>query len=283
MPPKILLTSCSGLILLVSINLSYTGCAVYPVKQTCLEDKLEWSLSKNHVEKMSNWYQQWSKAGAGVNYRVENPDEYIKDFNWVANWFERYFLYKFKETLLGVSFLIIFIYILYYLNNIRSKIETIKIDKLSKKSIKIISLITTILFIWFFKHPTLRYGGYYLLVTLIFIPVALLLARKRLFLKKNYLITILLIILSYSLFNIKNLNRIKDELRIVKNNNFPFFYSPNQSYEKRNIGKGVDVFIPKDFSGCWAIKTPCALSEKHISGRKLGKYKVIYNKNKLKN
>ena len=71
---------------------------------------------------MSNWYQQWSKAGAGVNYRVENPDEYIKDFNWVANWFERYFLYKFKETLLGVSFLIIFIYILYYLNNIRSKI-----------------------------------------------------------------------------------------------------------------------------------------------------------------
>ena len=183
-----------------------------------------------------------------------------------------------------MSFFIIFIYILYYLNNIRSKIETIKIDKLSKKSIKIISLITTILFIeWFLNHPALRYGGYYLLVTLIFIPVALLLARKRLFLKINYLITILLIILSYSLFNIKNLNRIKDELRIVKNNNFPFFYSPNQSYEKRNIGKGVDVFIPKDFSGCWAIKTPCALSEKHISGRKLGKYKVIYNKNKLKN
>jgi hypothetical protein len=77
---------------------------------------LEWSLSKKHVAMMNTWYQQWSKAGAGINYRVDDPKEYIKKFNWVSNWYERYFLYKFKETLLGMSFLIFLVFSLFHSN-----------------------------------------------------------------------------------------------------------------------------------------------------------------------
>jgi len=83
--PRVLLVSLTGMLLLISINISYTGCAIYPVKETCFEKKLEWSLKKDHVENMSQWYQQWSKAGAGINYRVENPKDYIKNLNWISN------------------------------------------------------------------------------------------------------------------------------------------------------------------------------------------------------
>ena len=88
--------------LLISINLAYTGCAIYPVKSTCLNNQLSWALEKEHVGMMHNWYQQWSKSGASSTYRIENPEEYIKGFNWVSNWYERYFLYKFKELILGL-------------------------------------------------------------------------------------------------------------------------------------------------------------------------------------
>lgn len=114
--PKTYIVSFAALFLLIGINISYTGCAIYPVKQTCFEKNISWSLSKDHVSKMNNWYQQWSKAGAGINYRVENPDEYIKKLNWLPNWYERYFLYKFKESLLGLLFLTILVFLIFYSN-----------------------------------------------------------------------------------------------------------------------------------------------------------------------
>ena len=49
--------------LLISVNIAYTGCAIYPVQSTCLSNQLSWALEKDHVAKMYNWYQQWSKSG----------------------------------------------------------------------------------------------------------------------------------------------------------------------------------------------------------------------------
>ena len=85
------------ILLLIAVNLAYTGCAIYPVKSTCLSNQLGWALEKDYVERMNNWLQQWSKSGASSTFRVENPEEYIKGFNWVSNWYERYYLYKFKS------------------------------------------------------------------------------------------------------------------------------------------------------------------------------------------
>jgi hypothetical protein len=54
---------------------------------------------------MNDWYEQWSKAGANPNFRVENPQEYIQYFNWVSNWFERIFFYKgFRFFIWNISF-----------------------------------------------------------------------------------------------------------------------------------------------------------------------------------
>ena len=274
--PKIVITSLSGIILLIIINTSYTGCMIYPIKQTCFENRLEWSLKKDHVENMSQWYQQWSKAGAGINYRVENPKEYIEKLNWLPNWYERYFLYKFKETLLGISFLVFLVLSLYLY---KVKKTFIKLSYESKRSIKIVGLISLILFIeWFFNHPALRYGGYFLLVTLIFIPFSVFLSKFGITTHNKKIITIFLILLSYSIFNIKNFTRIIEEKKIVLNNNFPYFYSPEQKFTTHDIGNNTKIYVPIDYSGCWAIKTPCIHFSGHVVGSQYGVYKVIKKK-----
>ena len=271
--PRTIFVSISGLLLLIFINISYTGCAIYPLKQTCFENKLEWSLKKDHVEKMSNWYQQWSKAGAGINYRVEDPKEYIKKLNWFPNWYEKYFLYKVKETLLGISFLALLVLSMYLF---KSTNNFIKLDINSKRSIKILSFVTILLFLeWFMNHPTLRYGGYHLLVISIFIPLSIFLAKKNIIYNNKKITTYFLMFLSYFLFNYKNLDRIYEEKNIVKNENFPFFYSPNQNFKVNNIGSDIKIYVPTDLRGCWAIKTPCIHHADHVLGDQLGPYKVI--------
>ena len=173
-----------SIFMLIIINITYTGCAVYPVKQTCLSKQLSWSLTKDHVTHMNKWYHQWSKAGAGVNYRIENPEIYIKNFNWVQNWHKRYFSYKGYETLQGLSILVLIILISFRGKN---KSPPDKKDRNFLLTIYVLSLI--LLFEWFYNHPAFRYGGYYLISTIFFIPVAAYLAKKKNFFfreKKNY-------------------------------------------------------------------------------------------------
>ena len=54
---------------------------------------------------MNNWYEQWSKAGATPNFRVDDPENYIKGFNWVSNWIDLYFFNKVSDFLAGLIFL----------------------------------------------------------------------------------------------------------------------------------------------------------------------------------
>jgi len=275
--PKVYLYSFIALTLLVSINVSYSGCALYPVKITCFENKLEWSISKELAEHQNNWYQQWSKSGAGINYRVQDPKEYIKNLNWVPNWYERYFKYKFKETLLGISFLLLLILIIFR----RKEFQKDNVDDLTKRSVLILFSTTFILFFeWFWRHPALRYGGYYLLVTLIFIPFSFFLSRYTFTFKEKYKTIFALIIISYSLFIVKNISRIKEEMNIVSNHQFPMFYSPAQETIPYNIGNNIFIHVPKNINdGCWLTKTPCIHHAEHVIGKFIGPYKVILRKN----
>ena len=261
------------ILLLISINLAYTGCVIYPVKLTCLSDQLSWALEKDHVEMMNNWYQQWAKSGASSTYRVENPEDYIKGFNWVSNWYERYFLYKFKELIAGLIVTIVLLLVLFRgpkKNNSSKQI---------KKSLLILFLITLILFFeWFYNHPALRYGGYYLFCIIVFIPVCYHLDQKKLFFKKKKKIIVSLICVSFLIFYLRNIQRINEEHNIVKENNFPLFYSPQQSFKKFELEYETNVYIPTDLSGCWAIKTPCVTSTNNIIvDKKLG-YKIFRKK-----
>ena len=58
------------------INFTNTGCLLYPVVLTCFEN-IQWALPLDHISKMNDWYELWSKAGANPNFRVQNPEQYI--------------------------------------------------------------------------------------------------------------------------------------------------------------------------------------------------------------
>ena len=207
-------------LILISINFMNTGCFVYPLAMTCNEN-LIWSISLSEVNYMNEWYQLWSKGGATPNYIVDNRADYISSFNWLNNWIDIYFFNKVTDFLLGLTFLIIIIFSLFFKKNLNFK---------SFFNIKIIILylILILLFVeWFYNHPSLRYGGYHLIALLIFIPLALFLDSKVKFdkvlsIKINVILLIILLV-----FSARNINRVSKEIKLYNYNIFE-----NASYNK---------------------------------------------------
>ena len=152
--------------------------------------------------------------------------------------------------------------------------------KRKNKTLLTLLLITlTLFFEWFYNHPALRYGGYYLFCIMVFIPVCLYLSQKKLIFIKKKKVIIYLILVSFIIFYSKNIERINEDLKIVKYNNFPLFFSPKQSYNKVELNHKTKVYIPINFSGCWAIKTPCVTGVDHVLvNKKLGY--IIFSKKK---
>jgi len=251
------------LILYFFINFSISGCFITLFKFTCA-DKLFWSTPIEVISHYNTWYELWAKSGASPNYRVSNPDEYIQFFNWLPNWINNYFFTKGTDVLSGIlSICICFIIFL-------------KKKKKFKNNSKYYSLylfIILIFFIWFYKHPDLRYGGYVLLASIFFLPLSFYLSKYKL---KNdnffYAITILIIIS----LNIRNAVRINDEFKrddpyIYKN--FPFFYINNVKYEKKIIQEDVVIYIVNK-EMCWATPSPCL--PRNINVKKTNGYNFFY-------
>ena len=280
---KIFAISIFTIFLITSVNTVYTGCLVYPVKQTCIEDSLSWSLSKKHVEKMNNHYQLWAKSGFGLSSTEMGmkPEKYITKFHWLPHWYKTYFQYKFKETLIVGGIIILFFIILFKKKNTNNtnnfnaflnfKISIFfKNFKIKNAGLSILYLIALALFIeWFYNRPALRYGGYFLLYIILFAPLAKYLSLKKFKLidKKKTIISI--VIFSLVVFNVRNVLRINKEFKIVPNNNFPFFYAPVQSAQEFTVTNSLNRFKKTEIKGtnaklykpntdgCWVVKTPC--------------------------
>ena len=157
--------------LILSINFINTGCLIYPINFLCFEN-FSWAIPKSEVIELNNWYEQWSKAGAGPNFRVEDPESYIKNFNWVENWFKLYFFTKVSDFLLGLIFLLILIYIIF---------RPYKKFKNKNRNTILVIFSVLILFIeWFVNHPSLRYGGYCLVASLVFVLISLKIEKTNL-------------------------------------------------------------------------------------------------------
>jgi len=190
-------------ILVVGSYFLNTGCLIYPVSFTCFEN-FSWAINKLEVIGVNNWYEQWSKAGAGPDYRVENPLEYISYFNWVGNWIDKYFFNKVSDFLLGI-FILLLIVNIFLFSSQKKKINFPKIRLL-------IFFLLLLLFEWFYNHPTLRYGGYCIIASIIFLFFAIRLNKYKL--DKNKLIKSFnaLILITIVIFLGRNLNRIINEV-----------------------------------------------------------------------
>ncbi len=184
-----------------------TGCILYPLAITCFEN-FSWSVGKESAEAMSLWYEQWSKAGANPNFRVDDPELYVQNFNWISNWVKMYFFTKVSDYILSLVVLTVLFILIF-----REKDKSLE-EKYNFKNIYFIYLI--LLAEWFFNHPALRYGGYGISSCLLFLAISDYLKNKEIFTKKVLVYSI--IVLSILLFNTRNIKRLTNEYQIYSYN-----------------------------------------------------------------
>ena len=189
------------LINILIVNFFNSGCLIYPVFFTCF-DNFSWSIPISEVLIMNDWYEQWAKAGANPNFRVDNSEEYIQKLNWFSNWFYEYFFTKVSDFLFGIIFIII-IFLIFFASS--------KKNKTNIKGNKSIYLVLLLLFMeWFYNHPSLRYGGYSLICLLFFLPISYYLSKSE-NIKRVKLKSIILICLTLIIFISRNIDRIINE------------------------------------------------------------------------
>ena len=177
--------------------------------------------------------------------------EYIKGINWVGNWIEKYFLEKFLDQLAILFFSFILIFVIF------KKFELKKIKSiLDKRILYFYSIILIIFFIWFFNHPTLRYGGYPIVFLTLSIPISFLffVCSNKKYIERKFKFFVLFIII---LFNLKNINRIDNEFNrndMFKFVNFPFYTIKEKEFKKNEFDSGLIIYSAHH---CWSTPTPC--------------------------
>jgi len=228
-----------------------------------------------------NWYEQWSKAGAGPNFRVNDSLNYIQGFNWVNNWIDRYFFYKLSDYLLGLALLSLIFLICF---KTKTKIKNnLTISK--KKDFTVLFLfLTSLISLWFIKNPDLRYGGGFAIIALfIFIPICFILSSSdNNFLNKKSII-FSLIIFSFLVFFNRNIYRIYKEYVKYDYNPFlnPYYQIDKNEYEavSANIKK-----IIEDFNKCKLDKqndcsnTSLKFDSVPIGIKEFSNYSIFYKK-----
>ena len=239
-----------GITVFIFTIFSNTGCLIYPASFTCME-LFSWSIPKKEVIEMKTWYELWSKAGASPTYRVDDVEFYLSGLNWLPNWLQNHFFNKISDFLLSL-FLIVIICLIFLVKPKKVKFQ--------KTNFYLFYAIVLILFFeWFLNHPALRYGGFTLIALIIFIPLSIFIERKlnlNSMLKKK--ITSLIFV-SFTIFLLKNIDRIHKESDKYNYNPFinaHYFINKNTNHfnelflkaeEKRNInGKKFYIVLDRD-------------------------------------
>jgi len=256
------------LTLVLITNFFNTGCLIYPLKSSCFSN-FDWSIQQNEIEMMSLHYESWSKAGKTPNFQIDNQYDYVKNFNWVSGWINRYFFFKVTDFLFGLLFLSIVFLTIFY--------SKIRIKKKVKKEVIYIYLVIGILLIeWFTNHPSLRYGGYSLFFIFLFIPISLVLERYKnninLVKKKTFII----LLIGISIFVLRNIDRINNE---SKKYDYKVFFNPYHKIDSTYFRfENQTNELIKNFDDCQINKKSCSKQNQFIIKKKLGKYIFIRNK-----
>ena len=210
-------------ILILFYNIAYTGCFIYPLSFTCFE-KFYWGLDISRVQEAAQWYELWSKAGATPNYRVENPESYIKGLNWLSVWINNYFFNKVSDTTAGLIIIVLVFLLIFKPNK--------KIFTINHKYNYVFALLFAFLIEWFLFHPSLRYGGFHLLALLFFIPSAIFLASQNYDYLKNLKKIQIILIIGIVIFSFRNIDRIINENEIYSYNPFksPYYKIQTKDY-----------------------------------------------------
>ena len=258
--------STSLVLLILCVNIFNTGCLIYPLKYSCFEN-FSWSIPHHEIDKMVLHYENWSKAGSGVGFVVDNPENYVSNFNWVSNWIEKYFFYKVSDFIL--SLILISIIFISLLGSLKKRIKT-------EFNLKILYLCLFILFFeWFYNHPSLRYGGYSLIGIIFFLFTCKFLPDCRVNKKFSFRISIL-IVFTILIFYYRNFDRLQNEHQ--KYNYFPFFnaYYFIDDHHFR-VQKDFEAII-NFYKNCTQKKIKCENDSRLIAYEYYGKFVFVRKK-----
>ncbi len=216
-----------------------SGCLIFPITVTCFEN-LAWSLDKGLISQTNVWFELWSKGGAGPNYTVEERLEYISGLNWLSNWFEKYFFNKVFDFLIGILILSFIVFLAFFNNYNSNKL-------IQKNTVYVFALILLLLLEWFFKHPTLRYGGYHLIALIIFIPLSMKLSNTDMNYDFFFKRSLVLIFVTIIIFCSRNLSRLNNEYSLynfspIKNTNYKFIGGDKDFYYR------YDTFLEENLN-----------------------------------
>ncbi len=245
------------LVMFAAHNFINTGCIIYPMDITCVGEKYFWTLDIGEVKRSNLWLETWAKAGASPNFRVENLSEYVTGINWVHNWFNNYFIGKISDYLLiviGINLIIFFSF---------NKKVNLKKDFIKIQKILIITCVIALL-IWFFKHPSLRYGGY-LPITVLITSLFLFFYSSPKFAENNYKIMKIFVISVIIIFNLKNVIRLDSEFSRkdqYKFNNFPYYTVIDKKFDHLKFNDVNYMYVTDGY--CWATPTPCSNTPRKI-------------------
>ena len=234
-------------------NFISTGCLAYPIDFTCVGDKFFWSLSHEEIKRMNLWGEIWAKAGATPNYVIDNFKEYVSGINWVPLWFEQYFLGKFTDFLFVLLIVNLIIFLIYNKKIYFDKKSFYKVQKI----LLLISVLTLIF--WFFKHPSLRYGGYFPLSLFVF-SIFLFFYSKLTKVDNGLKSTKVLVLIVIFIFNFKNITRLVNGP--YKFDNPPFFNVVKKDFKAISLDGYEYMFITEGY--CWATPTPCSNTIREI-------------------
>jgi len=234
-------------VLILLTNFFNTGCLIYPVNQICFSN-LDWSIPNSEIIRMKEWYQQWSKAGAGPDFRVDNPEIYIQSFNWVGHWIDEYFFNKVSDFLLGIITLMLIVGLTFHT---KKKITS----RINNNILLLLLFLVMLFFEWFYNHPSLRYGGYTLIASIFFIIASI--KFKSFVIDKNKIKKkfIYLVAFSFLIFFCRNAVRINNEILQYNFNplkNFSFRVT-NHHYRIEN---GINEYI-QNYKNCKLRKNNC--------------------------
>ena len=89
------------------------------------------------------------------------------------------------------------------------------------------------------------------------------------------------LIITFFIFNIKNLIRIDNEFKrvdVYKFTNFPFYYSESEKFKKLQTSSGHTLYEMDGTVGnyCWALPTPCGYIGKNLQSKEIFNYIFYY-------
>jgi hypothetical protein len=234
-------------------NIIISGCAIYPVKITCIKS-LPWTDIQKIIT-VSNESEAWSKAWPDRTNKNITIEEFKKNFNWLDAWTKKHLKYILRILIPYVTILLIIIMF--------TKIKFKDISTKSNKDLNarfFLCLIICIVgvFSFFFIFPLYRYGYSYI-VTLISL-ICIYLIRKKLPLTKNITIYKFILVSCIAVIIAKQVIKI---FNIHKHPFWPNVYTLNTNgtiNEKKKIKVGDNFFYyltDKDDLLCMYSKPPC--------------------------